>query len=497
MTSLRSRIPDALYRADQARELDRIAIQDLGIPGATLMERAGTAAFAALRARWPGRGRIAVVCGTGNNAGDGLVLARLARQAGLCVEAYQVGDGKRLTGDAQAAAGAWAASGGAVRVFAEDCLGQAQVAVDALFGTGLDREVEGPWRLAVEEINRSGLPVLALDIPSGLHADTGRVMGAAVRASVTVTFIALKQGLLTGQGLDRCGAVLFDDLGVPAEIYARVSPASRRLDWETVRTWLPERARSAHKGAFGHVLVVGGERGMSGAVRLAGEGAARVGAGLVSIATRAVHAPYLNLARPELMCHGIEQPEEIEPLLQGCNVVVIGPGLGRSPWGRALLDKALASDRPLVVDADGLNLLAQVPGRRGNWILTPHPGEAARLLGCATADVERDRFQAVRALQERYSGVCILKGAGTLIGSDGAEVLLCVGGNPGMASGGMGDVLSGVSGGLIAQGFALKQAAGLAVCAHARAGDCAAAGGERGMLASDLMPHLRALVNPR
>jgi NAD(P)H-hydrate epimerase len=501
MNGLRSHLPTALYRAAQVRELDRIAIEEAGIPGSTLMERAGTAAFSALRAHWPAKRCIAVVCGVGNNAGDGFVLARLAGQAGLQVGVYQVGDAERLKGDALAAAEAWRATGGSIQTFAEGCLAGdylADAVVDALFGTGLDREVEGPWRTAVEAMNGSRVPVLAIDIPSGLHADSGRVLGVAVRARVTVTFIGLKQGLFTGQGPDRCGEVLFDDLRVPPSIYEKTPAASLRLTWEELRACLAPRQRTAHKGHFGHVLVVGGDHGMSGAARMAGEAAARVGVGLVSIATRAAHASYMNIARPELMCHGIEGTEELAPLLERANVVALGPGLGRSDWAKDLLDRALATDKPLVVDADALNLLAEAPRARGHWVLTPHPGEAARLLGRTTAEVEHDRFRAVDALRRRFGGVCVLKGAGTLIAGEDGAIALCTAGNPGMASGGMGDLLTGVIAGWLAQGFGLSEAAQLGVCIHALAGDRAARErGERGMLASDLLPYLRGLANPQ
>jgi NAD(P)H-hydrate epimerase len=497
MSGLRSRLPTHLYRAAQVRELDRLAIEGAGIAGATLMERAGAAAYSALRVHWPARRRIAVVCGVGNNAGDGLVLARFAQQAGLRVHVYQVGDAARLKGDALAAAEAWRSVGGQIESFAEGCLTGAGVVVDALFGTGLDREVEGPWRTAIEAINGSGAPVLALDIPSGLHADSGCVLGVAVRARVTVTFIGLKQGMLSGQGLEHCGDVLWDDLGVPSSIYQSVPAASRRLVWEDLSAWLPPRSRAAHKGHFGHVLVIGGDHGMSGAARMAGEAAARVGAGLLSIATRPAHASFLNVARPELMCHGVEQPEALDALLQRANAVAIGPGLGRSEWARGLWHRVLESDQPLVVDADALNLLAEAPKARGHWVLTPHPGEAARLLNGTTAEIERDRFHAVKRLQERFGGVCVLKGAGTLIAGEDGMIAVCTAGNPGMASGGMGDLLTGVIAGWLAQGLTLSEAAQLGVCAHALAGDRATQErGERGTLASDLLPHLRSQANP-
>jgi NAD(P)H-hydrate epimerase len=294
-------LPPDLYRAAQVRELDRLAIDECGIPGAALMARAGGAAYALLRQRWPAARRIAVVCGTGNNGGDGFVLARLASEAGLDVALYQVGDPAHLRGDALAAA-----AGLAAKSLAAGDLRHCEVVVDALLGTGLTGEVRDAWRQAVAAINESGRPVLALDIPSGLDADTGAVLGCAVRAAVTMTFIGLKQGLFTGSGPALCGDLYFDDLAVPAAIYQRVPAAARRLDLAAFAAALAPRARDAHKGDFGHVLVVGGDAGFSGAARLAAEAAARVGAGLISVATRAAHAAAITAARPELMCHGVE-----------------------------------------------------------------------------------------------------------------------------------------------------------------------------------------------
>ncbi len=485
-------LPSDLYRAVQVRELDRLAIEG-GIPGAALMARAGGAAYALLRRRWPAARRVAVVCGTGNNGGDGFVLARLAREAGLEVALYQVGDPARLSGDALKMA---QAVGLEAQLLAAGDLRHCEVVVDALLGIGLNGEVRDVWRQAIAAINESGRPVLALDVPSGLDADTGAVLGCAVRAAATVTFIGLKQGLLTGSGPALCGELYFDDLAVPAAIYQCVPAAARRLDLAAFAPALAPRARDAHKGDFGHVLVVGGEAGFSGAARLAAEAAARVGAGLVSVATRAAHAAVIAAARPELMCHGVETAVELEPLLRRADVIVVGPGLGQGTWGQHMLGRLLYARQPLVVDADALNLLAQDPVRRDDWVLTPHPGEAARLLGETTVQVQQNRFAAAAGVQASFGGVVVLKGPGTLVlGSDGMPGV-CGGGNPGMASGGMGDVLSGVIAALIAQGSGLREAAAAAVCLHAAAADAAAADGERGLLASDLFPHLRRLANP-
>jgi len=488
-------LPHDLYLAEQVRELDRRAIQAHGLPGSELMERAGQAAFAALRRRWPRAWHIGVLCGVGNNGGDGFVLARLAREAELTVRVWQVGDAGRIQGAALAARARLAEVDLAPRPFAAGDLDQAEVLVDGLLGTGLGGTVDGVWRAAIEAINRRGAQgrgVLALDIPSGLHADRGAVLGGAVRADCTTTFIGLKLGLFTGQGPDCCGEVLFDDLGVPAAVYQGLPPAAARLP--SPGMGLPPRRPSAHKGEFGHVLVLGGDHGMAGAARLAGEAALRSGAGLVSLATRPAHAAVTSAARPELMCHGVDTAEELRPLLARADVLAIGPGLGRQTWGAALLGAGLDSGLPVVLDADALNLLAVAPEVRPGWVLTPHPGEAARLLGTDTATVQADRPAAARAIQARYGGVAVLKGAGTLI-VDEQGMAVCTAGNPGMASGGMGDLLTGVIAALLAQGLSSGAAARLGVCLHAQAGDRAAEAGQRGLLASDLLPPLRALVN--
>ncbi len=489
-------LPHALYRAEQVRELDRITIEEHGIPGLILMQRAGAAAFRLLQRRWPEASRIAVLCGIGNNGGDGFVVARLALEAGLEVALLQLGDPARIRGDALTCARAFEAAGGGVMPF-ETLPKEIDLVVDGVFGTGLEREVTGRWRQALEAVNAHPAPVLALDIPSGLQSDSGQVLGVALRATATITFIGLKQGMLTGDGPDCCGEISFDALEIPAVIYSREILAARRLDWRQQATLLSPRRRTAHKGDYGHLLVVGGEQGYSGAVRMAAEAAARAGAGLVSIATRPGHAPLLNLTRPELMCHGVDTPAQLEPLLQRASVVAVGPGLGQGEWSRALLERTFRSGLPLVVDADALNLLARAPTRRDDWVLTPHPGEAARLLGCSTGEVQADRFQSLSRLQQRYGGVAVLKGAGTLLlGPSKRPPGVCSDGNPGMASGGMGDVLTGIIGGLLAQGFDGEVAATLGVCLHAAAADRAAAAGERGLLASDLMPEIRRLVNP-
>ena len=505
------KLPEALYTAAQVRELDRLAIEERKIPGAKLMQRAGAAAFDLLRARWPRARRVAVVCGLGNNGGDGYVVARLAREAGMAVDVLSLGAAEKIQGDAAAARKQCKSAGISIRNFKADLLAGHDVIVDAMLGTGLEREVDGEWRVAIEAINASRLPVLAVDLPSGLHADTGHVMGAAVRASATMTFIGLKAGLFTGSGCEHGGEIFFNDLDVPPDIYAKVLTSARRLTEESLYRLIPRRRRDMHKGDAGHVLVIGGDRGMPGAARLAGEAAYRAGAGLVMLATHPEHAAHISAARPELIVHGVATPEELRPLLARADVIAVGPGLGQGEWGNTMFGAALDTSLPMVVDADALNILAADPLMHTDWILTPHPGEAARMLGMTKEEIQADRFTAVREIVASFGGVCVLKGAGTLVASLNMErraseasratvadgvVSVCDRGNPGMASGGMGDVLTGAIAGLRAQGLISPVAARLGVWAHAVAGDdAAAASGEIGILASDLMPHIRNRLN--
>mgnify|MGYP001809635032 CR=1 FL=1 len=488
-------LPDVLYRAEQVRHLERIAIEQHGIPGSELMNRAGEVAYRVLREHWPAERGMTVLTGIGNNAGDGYVMARLARADGLAVRVLQLGDIARLRGDAATSCAAYRAAGGVIDAY-QRVPAEPGVIVDAMFGTGLERPVEGVWAEAVTAVNARHTGVLAVDIPSGLHADTGQVMGIAVRASVTVSFIGLKQGLFVGAGPDCRGQLHFSTLDVPAAVYAQEHPSMWRSDWRQQRQTLTPRSRVAHKGDCGHVLVIGGAPGMSGAVRLTGESALRAGAGLVTVVTHPAHAAVLNLTRPELMVSGVADPRELVPLIARADVVAVGPGLGRDAWGRRLWERVQTLGLPLVVDADALNLLAESPLAGRDWILTPHPGEAARLLGVKVAEVERDRPRAVAEIQRRYGGVAVLKGAGTLIqGRPTRPPVVCSDGNPGMATAGSGDVLTGVVAALRAQGLEGEEAACVGVCLHAAAGDAAARGGERGLVAGDIVAALRPVAN--
>jgi NAD(P)H-hydrate epimerase len=349
----------------------------------------------------------------------------------------------------------------------------------------------------VEAINAHASPVLAIDIPSGLDGDSGAIRGTVVRADLTVTFVGLKTGLFLQDGPDCVGELRFSDLQIPGKCYDDAEVLLRRIDYDAFLCELPARKRSAHKGDFGHLLLVGGGPGMPGAVRLAGEAALRSGAGLVSVATHPSHAAAISTGRPELMCHAVDKLSDLKPLLDKVDTLAIGPGLGTDKWGLGLFDEIVKSDLPTVVDADALNLLADSPLRRDNWILTPHPGEAARLLGTTAAAIQEDRLSAIDELSNKYGGTIVLKGAGSLVSSQGGPPWITTAGNPGMASPGMGDVLTGVIAAFLAQGMSFEQASTFGVEIHARAGDVAAKTGQRGLIASDVLRELRPLVNPQ
>ncbi len=490
-------LPTAIYSTRQIRDLDAWAIRELGVPGYTLMKRAGEASLRMLRTRWPMAHQIVIVCGGGNNAGDGYVMARFAQAAGLEVRVVAAVDPLQLRGDARRAWQDFVASSGVVEQPGVGAgLGAGDVIVDAILGTGLQGPVRAEIARSIEAVNAAARPVFALDIPSGLSSDTGLPMGVAVRADCTITYLGLKTGLYLGDGPEYCGTVFFDDLEVvPPLDWAGVPRLHRILETE-IAAALPRRPRAAHKGSFGRVLVIGSGPGMPGATRLAGEAALRVGAGLVTVLAAPESAGAVAGGRPELIVHALEDPRSVAEHLTRADVVAVGPGLGRSRWARDVFTQALETRKPLIVDADGLNLVAELGlGARDNWVLTPHPGEAARLLEVETAAIQADRLGSLEALVARYGGIVVLKGAGTLIGSPARVAAICERGNPGMAAPGMGDVLTGAIAGILAQLGDPWCATRVGVLVHAMAGDAEARNGERGVLASEVAEELRAWVN--
>jgi NAD(P)H-hydrate epimerase len=482
-----------MYLSEQARELDRRASKLPEFQNGHLMKSAGRAAFHLLQALWPDAHSVAICCGPGNNGGDAFVMAELAAANGYRVNILRFGASKGI--DAQKAAIKVLNCGISEAELNPTVFSGVDVIVDGMLGTGKKRPLSGMMLEAVRTINKSRKPVLALDSPTGLNSDTGAVENEAVDAAATICFICLNLGIVTGNGPDRCGDLFFDSLDLPKTLFYGIKPVGRRIQTWDISVTLDSLPRPRHKGDAGHLLVVGGATGMSGAARLAGEAALRAGAGSVSIATRKEHAAYLNLGRPELMVHGTETAQDLMPLLRRSTAVLVGPGLGLTTWSQNLMAAVVDAGLPMIVDADGINLLTADMFKNDNWILTPHPGEAGRLLGLATAAVQGERLEIIRQIQEKYGGVCVLKGAGTLVLGCDSDLLLCDRGNPGMASAGMGDVLAGVIGSFVVQGLNLKEAAGCGAWLHSVAGDLVASGGERGMVASDLLLHVCSLVN--
>lgn len=482
---------DALYSARQLKECERKACLELNTTEAELMNHAGESAFMLLKKHYPLAKKIIIFCGGGKNAGDGYVLARLAKNKGFLIHINQYKLACHLPNPACSAAIIAQQNGVSCQHLIDPHDFEADVIVDALLGIGLKGDVREPLLSAINQINESNLPVLSLDIPSGLNADTGRVMGVCVKASATLSFIGPKQGMYTLDGPDQCGLIFQDDLSIGSSL-ASVEPGVSCLAAPSFKN----RLKNSHKHQFGHVLIVGGNEGMLGAVQLAAKAALRAGAGMVSIATHPVHANQGFSGLPEAMVYGIEQKIDLQHALDSATVCVIGPGLGDDAWARQLFEQVISSHLPMIIDAGALRLLAEAPQRDDNWLLTPHPGEAASLLECTTDEIQENRFSAVKHLQDKFGGTVILKGRGTLIASDAPLIYLCAQGNPGMATAGMGDVLSGITAGLAAQGFSLVEAAKAGVWLHASACDAVARNqGERGMIASDIFSYLQRLVN--
>ncbi len=488
----------ALHDSAALRAIEARSTALFGGESFELMRRAGRAAWHCVLRSWPQAQRIVVVCGPGNNGGDGYVFARHALEAGRKVRVVLLPEHTPATAIAKRARDEFRGVGGRSEAFV-DALPPADLIVDALFGIGLSRAPEGAARALIDAMNAHPAPCLALDVPSGLAADRGSAPGVVVFATRTLEFIAPKVGLRTGAALDLAGRLELAELQVPPEAFDAVQPQAALLLPDALRQALRPRPRNAHKGLSGRVLCLGGDHGSGGAIILCAEAALRAGAGLLEVATREMHVAPLLARRPEAMARAVERADDLVQPLERADVVAVGPGLGQGSWSRVLLGAALAAQRPMVLDADALNLLATREGVSlpPGSILTPHPGEAARLLGTGAREVQEDRFTAARDLAQRFDAVVVLKGAGTVIAAPGRMPAVIGAGNPGMAVAGMGDLLTGVIAGLRAQGMPAFDAACCGALMHAAAGDVAAEeGGERGLLPSDLLAHVRRLANP-
>ncbi len=508
-----------LATAEEMRAADRRATERYGVASLLLMENAARGAADALeRELGPMAGRrVAVVCGRGNNGGDGLALARHLLARGARVDAWLAGPAAEVRGDAALNLEALRRGGQAIDEAGDpaslgrlrSALGLADVVVDALLGTGVRGPASGPVRDAIVAVNEAGRPVCALDLPSGLPSDGELPAGPVVRARLTVTFGLVKLGLVLPAGAARAGRVVLVDLGVPAS-WLTEPTAAGLLEPADVRAAVPPRPLDAHKGRYGHLLIIAGSLGKTGAAGLACLGALRCGTGLVTCAVPASQQPVVAAARLEAMTEPLPETasrtlsakaiDRVLELLERADAAALGPGLGLDHETRAAArDLARDAPRPMVVDADALTALVDHLGdlraARGPRLLTPHPGEAGRLLGRTAAEVQADRLGSVRRLAAETGAFVALKGARTLVAGPDGRVLVNPTGNPGMASGGTGDVLTGVAGGLLAQGVPAALAGAAAVYLHGLAGDLAAeATGPAGVLAGDLAAALPAAI---
>lgn len=488
--------PIEVYSAEQCRALDQAAMKS-GVSGEALMEHAGKAAFQLARFRWPHARRWAILSGGGNNGGDGYVIARLALEAGILVDLVAISEPGKLKGDAMLAYDKFTKAGGKTISGAGWDQSACDLIVDAILGTGLNQAVSKNVKQIIDQVNETSVPVLGVDLPSGLQADTGVPLGAVICADVTITFIGLKLGLFTSVGPDFAGDIYFSDLAVPEEIFQDFTPLAKRLTKLSLSGLVKSRQASTHKHQCGHVLVVGGNEGMAGAAKMAAAAAYRCGAGLVTAAVHPKSALSVSARFPEVMTRAIDDSAALSEAMARADVMVLGPGLGHDDWAQVVMAKAIESKLPMVVDADALTMLAKEPKKNSNWVLTPHPGEAARLLDTTSATVQSDRLKALTEITERYGGTCVLKGNGSLIGNQtDMGSYLCDLGSPAMASGGMGDILSGVIAALMGQGLSATDAARVGVWVHSSSGESAAAElGDRGLMATDLLTELPKHIN--
>jgi hydroxyethylthiazole kinase-like uncharacterized protein yjeF len=483
-----------IYFSHEIRQLEQIA-QNNGITD--LMEKAGLAAAELARDLLAEQSSVLILVGPGNNGGDALVAARHLKAWWFKVSVVFAGEAAKLPPDAANALQAWREAGGEL-LDAIPADGNWGLVIDGLFGIGLARELSGRHLELVREINRMNLPVLALDVPSGLDADAGQTFRAAIRASHTLSFIALKPGLLTAYGPDYSGQIHVDTLGLNAP--ALLKPSGWLLEKSEVAAALKPRPRNSHKGMLGSVGILGGASAMCGAALLAGRAALKLGAGRVYAALLTDAAPAVDMGQPELMLCSPERLFQLDHL----NCLAVGPGLGQSPQAVQLLRQALETELPLVLDADALNLLAihddlqeLTKNRKGSTILTPHSAEAARLLSSATHDIQQERVHSATLIAQRLNSLVVLKGAGSICATPNGEWFVNPTGNPGMSSAGMGDVLSGMIAALIAQRLTPQSALLLAVYLHgAAADDLVEQGiGPIGLTAMEVADAARMLLN--
>ena len=499
-----------LYTASETRKIDNLAIKEKEISGYSLMQMAAEFSLDVILREFSPVEELIIFCSKGKNSGDGFLLGSYAKEFGLDVTVVMSNSAKELKGVSHKAFKEMQDS--KVKTITTKSVAKLKVSdkaviVDALIGTGLKGNLRKNIKDSILALNKLGLksPVVSLDIPSGVNPDTGGINDICVYADITATFVAQKRGCFTSTGKKVSGEVIYSDLEIPKRIFSKVASSSCIVDYEKAISEVVYREQDAHKGDFGHVLVIGGDRGMGGAGLLASKAAVHSGAGLTSLVTRPEHVTASLVSCPEVMAKGVNSGQDLEEFLTKPNVIAIGPGLGQSAWSEQMIQRvfweAEIRDVPVIMDADALNLLAKLKLSSNlpkKLILTPHPGEAARLLNTSVGVIESDRFSSAAKIQSKFNATVVLKGSGTIIchKSGGKQNWgICDSGNPGMASGGMGDVLTGVIAGLLAQGLTIKEAAEAGVDLHAKAADQSSLElGEAGLTSSDVIEELRYLL---
>jgi ADP-dependent NAD(P)H-hydrate dehydratase / NAD(P)H-hydrate epimerase len=478
-----------LYQRDQVYRLDQKTIQLDAQPAQLLMQKAATATWNAIQQRWPECQHVVILAGAGNNGGDAFALAILAINQAKTVSLYMIGDTARQSTESAFYRDSFLQAGGEVLDWTGECP-DCDVVVDGLLGIGLNKTLNDNWQSWITMINLKQAIRVSIDIPSGLNADTGMAMPCAIKADLTVSFIARKIGCWLADGPDYCGELLFDDLGISSAALSTETPLCTIMNNTNIN--LPiKRASNSHKNQFGHILVIGGDRGMPGAVRLAAMAALRAGAGMVSVCVHPDNYSAIAAADPELM---VGVWDEVERLLERASVIVVGPGLGQSVNAKHLLDTVASCSKPMVIDAEALHsdFLARLLS--DNKVITPHPGEAARLLKCSVPQIQHNRVQAIQYLIEHWTGACILKGSGSLVGQQDMPLSICHNGHSGLATAGSGDVLSGLVGAYLGQGLTALEAARCAAYVHALAAeDYAVDYHQDSLIASDLLRRIAAV----
>ena len=499
-----------LYTASETRKIDNLAIKEKGVSGYSLMQMAAEFTLDVILREFSPVEELIIFCSKGKNSGDGFLLGSFAKEFGLEVTIVMSNTSNVLKGVSRKAFEEM--KDAKVKIISTKSVEKLKVSnkaviVDALIGTGLKGNLRKNIKESILALNKLGvkLPVLSLDIPSGVNPDTGDADDIAVYADITATFVAQKRGCFTSVGKKFSGEIIYSDLEIPKNLFSKITSTSYVVDYEDSISKVVYREQDAHKGHFGNVVIVGGDRGLGGAGLLSSRAAVYSGAGLTSLVTRPEHVSASLVSCPEVMVKGVDSGQDIEEHLVKPDVIAIGPGLGQSAWSEHMIQRvfweAEKRDVSVIMDADALNLLTKLklssnlPKR---LILTPHPGEAARLLNTSVAVIESNRFSAAAKIQKKFNATVVLKGSGTVIchKSGGTQKWgICDSGNPGMATGGMGDVLTGIIAGLLAQGLTLKEAAEAGVDLHAKAADQASLEfGEAGLTSNDVINELRYLL---